>query len=323
MSIKFYASTLIVALSAPQSFAVNTPPLNSQLPLLIESAYNADNPVQVVQNKVVQLATNVVNDQLDQVEQDALSSTNFTHLELTLGTDSFGLDSGTDTLLEGIGVYRLHETDSLFLFNQSSFVLFDDRNTFNTGFGIRSINAEENLILGANIFYDYEANSGHARHGYGLEALTSVIEMRANQYRANTGTIVYKGINETALDGNDYSITAQLPYLYSSSLYIKQSNWKDGVGYSTKHKEWGVNMEILPDLNIRLASQSKDSASAKFTGAITYTQQLGADFSPAANDKQRQHTTLSPVREKLHQPVQRENRIQKKTIKLGVTVSGY
>ena len=32
---------------------------------------------------------------------------------------------------------------------------------------------------------------------------------------------------------------------------------------------------------------------------------------------------MKPIREKLHKPVQRENRIAKKAIKLGVTVSGY
>jgi hypothetical protein len=32
---------------------------------------------------------------------------------------------------------------------------------------------------------------------------------------------------------------------------------------------------------------------------------------------------LKPIREKLYKPVQRENRIAKKAIKLGVTVSGY
>jgi hypothetical protein len=34
-------------------------------------------------------------------------------------------------------------------------------------------------------------------------------------------------------------------------------------------------------------------------------------------------TKLKPIREKLYQPVQRENRIMKKAIKMGVTVSGY
>ena len=34
-------------------------------------------------------------------------------------------------------------------------------------------------------------------------------------------------------------------------------------------------------------------------------------------------TKFEPIREKLYKPVQRENRIMKKAIKLGVTVTGY
>lgn len=324
MSPRFYLSTLIIALSTPQSFAIENNLLTTELPLLIESAYNSDNPQQVIKNKAVQLATNLVNDQLKNVEDKAQTTTDFTHLELSLGTDSFGLDAGNKFILEGLGVYRLHETDRMFIFNQSSFVLFDERNTFNTGFGVRTINADNTLILGANLFYDYESNSGHSRHGYGAEALTSVLEFRTNEYRANTGTIVYQGINETALDGRDYSITAQLPYFYSSNIYAKQGTWFDDAGYSTKHKEWGTNLELYPNLTLRLASQQTDNADSKFTGAITYTRQLGADFSsPVDSNKQRTSNQLTSVKDKFYQPVQRENRIQKKSIKLGVTVSGY
>lgn len=34
-------------------------------------------------------------------------------------------------------------------------------------------------------------------------------------------------------------------------------------------------------------------------------------------------SNLKPIRDKLNKPVQRENRIMKKAIKIGVTVSGY
>ena len=323
MAIRYYFGALVASLCTAQSFALEQN-LETEIPLLIDAAYNSDTPALVITNKVVQLASSAANNKLDEVEKEAVESTDLTHLEITLGTDSLGLDSGTDTMLEGVGVYRLYESDELFLFNQSSFVLFDDRNTINTGFGVRNINEDETLILGANIFYDYESSSGHARHGYGVEALTSVLEFRANKYKANSGVIVYKGINESALDGLDYSVTAQLPYFHSSNIYAKQSKWEDGLGYETKHTEWGLNAEVMPDLTVRLASQQQDSNDAKFVASITYTKKLGADFvSVGETTAARLDPELSSVREKLYKPVQRENRIQKKSIKLGVTVSGY
>ena len=320
----YFYSIAFTSLCTTQSFAMDN--LSTEIPVLIDSAYNSGTPSTVIKNKVVQLASSATNNKLDQIEETTVDSTDFTHLELSIGSDSFDLDSGTGLTVEGIGVYRLYESDDLFVFNQSSFVLFDDRNTLNTGFGVRTINDAETLILGTNIFYDYESSSGHTRYGYGLEAITSLLEFRANQYKAISGTIEYKGIYESTLDGYDYSVTAQLPYFYSSNIYAKQSNWKDTQSYAITQKEWGVNAEILPNLNFRIASQKTDNNTAKLTGSITYTKQFGAGFTTidtADETKTRLSTKLGSVREKLYKPVQRENRIIKKAIKLGVTVSGY
>ena len=176
MAIRYYFGALVASLCTAQSFALEQN-LETEIPLLIDAAYNSDTPALVITNKVVQLASSAANNKLDEVEKEAVESTDLTHLEITLGTDSLGLDSGTDTMLEGVGVYRLYESDELFLFNQSSFVLFDDRNTINTGFGVRNINEDETLILGANIFYDYESSSGHARQVTVLKRLPRCLNL--------------------------------------------------------------------------------------------------------------------------------------------------
>jgi len=43
--------------------------------------------------------------------------------------------------------------------------------------------------MGANAFYDYEMESEHKRTGFGVELLTSLLELRANKYNAVSGTI--------------------------------------------------------------------------------------------------------------------------------------
>ena len=161
----------------------------------------------------------LANSKLNLLEDEILSETGFTHLEFSLGSDIFGLDSGTKTKSEVMAVYGLHETNNLFLFNQTSIVNFDSRRTFNIGLGARHITDDETLILGANAFYDYESKSGHKRSSLGFELLTAMLEFRANTYNAISGTIAYNGINETALDGSDMKLTANLPYLYSSNVY--------------------------------------------------------------------------------------------------------
>ena len=266
----------------------------------------------------------LANSKLNLLEDKILSETGFTHLELSLGSDVFGLDSGTKTQSEVMAVYGLHETSNLFLFNQTSIVNFDSRRTFNIGLGARHITDDETLILGANAFYDYETKSGHKRSSLGFELLTAMLEFRANTYNAISGTIAYNGINETALDGRDMKLTANLPYLYSSNVYYSSGKWKDNLGYETKTKEFGVTAEVLPNLFVNVAQQKKDSTKAKTVASISYSIPIGNAAKPKrVMQDGNWDSRMKPIREKLYKPVQRENRIMKKAIKLGVTVSGY
>ena len=266
----------------------------------------------------------LANSKLNLLEDEILSETGFTHLEFSLGSDIFGLDSGTKTKSEVMAVYGLHETNNLFLFNQTSIVNFDSRRTFNIGLGARHITDDETLILGANAFYDYESKSGHKRSSLGFELLTAMLEFRANTYNAISGTIAYNGINETALDGRDMKLTANLPYLYSSNVYYSSGKWKDGLGYETKTKEFGITAEVLPNLFVTVAQQKKDSTKATTVASISYSIPLGnAAKTKRVMQDGNWDSRMKPIREKLYKPVQRENRIMKKAIKLGVTVSGY
>ena len=266
----------------------------------------------------------LANSNLNLIEDAILSETGFSHLEFSLGSDVFGLDSGTKTKSEVMAVYGLHETSNLFLFNQTSIVNFDSRRTFNIGLGARHITDDETLILGANAFYDYESKSGHKRSSLGFELLTAMFEFRANTYNAISGTIAYNGINETALDGRDMKLTANLPYLYSSNVYYSSGKWKDGLGYETKTKEFGINAEVLPNLFVNVAQQKKDSTKAETVASISYSIPLGnAAKTKRVMQDGNWDSRMKPIREKLYKPVQRENRIMKKAIKIGVTVSGY
>lgn len=274
-------------------------------------------------NDVRAYAFSAANAEIDKAEQAILARTNFTYLELSLGTDSFGLDGSTDILVEAMAVYRLKETKNWFLFNQSSLVNFDGRNTINSGLGARYITDDEKLIVGANVFYDHELKSNHKRTGIGVEALTSLFEFRANKYNAISSEIMFEGIAETALDGSDIKLTANLPYFYSSNAYYTASEWKDGIGYKTKTKEWGLQAEIIPNFILGVAKQKQDSNKTYTVASVNYSIPLGQSALPR---KQMQdgvwRTKFEPIREKLYKPVQRENRIMKKSVKLGLVVSG-
>jgi hypothetical protein len=73
-----------------------------------------------------------------------------------------------------------------------------------------------------------------------------------------------------------------------------------------------------------VAQQKKDSTKTKTVASISYSMPIG---NTAKTKRVMQDgnwdSRIKPIREKLYKPVQRENRIMKKAIKLGVTVSGY
>ena len=263
------------------------------------------------------------NGELDKVTDSILSTSNLTHLDVSLGGDSFGLDTGTKTKTEIIGTYRLRETKNGFLFNQGSAIDFNDRTTVNLGIGYRNINKAQTVITGINVFYDYELDAKHRRAGAGIEWLTSLAEFRYNLYNAQTKTRLYDGINETALNGSDVKLTAKLPYLYDSDVYYRQAKWKEG-SYKSTQKEWGLTAEIIPNVVLGLSRQKADSRKQKTIASLFYSVPLGGDSERLREIKDGSWSAgLVPIRNQLYRPVQRENRIMKKAMRLGVVVSGY
>ena len=283
------------------------------------------NTTEVVADEVSKYALGTLNSGLNFIEDRALATTNFTHLELSLGSDTFGLNTtGSKISAEIMSVYRLYEDETTFLFNQSSLTRFNNRTTLNTGLGARYITPDEKMIFGANAFYDYEIEAKHKRTGLGVEFITSMFEVRANRYNAVSGAMSGgKYDTEAALDGRDFKLTANLPYFYSSNVYFTDGQWKDGAGYVTNTEEFGLKAELLPNAYFTVASQQQDLGKRQQVASFSYTIPLGK----AASEKKKMQdgswsANLKPIREKLYEPVQRENKVMKKAIKLGLTVSG-
>ena len=281
----------------------------------------SENQGDTIRSYLSRYSFGLINSEIDKTERKIESSTNFTHLNLNIGSDSFGLRNGSSALTELMAVYRLYETPNSFFFNQTSVSNFDGRNTVNIGIGARYIFNADTTILGANTFFDYELDSAHRRLGLGAELITSLLDIRANSYDAQSGTISYKGVDETALDGYDVKFTGKIPY---ADIYFEKSYWTDNSGYKTNNEELGISAEIIKNLTLTVAQQKKESKDAVGVIALNYSIPLGAKSSIVDSKADREFTfKLKSVRSELYKPVQRENRIMKKSIKLGVTVSGY
>ena len=115
--------------------------------------------------------------------------------------------------------------------------------------------------------------------------------------------------------------TGKRPY---ADIYFEKSYWTDNVGFKTNNEELGISAEIAKNLTLTVAQQKKESKDTAGVIALNYSIPLGAKRSTTSSKADRDFTfKLKSVRSELYKPVQRENRIMKKSIKLGVTVSGY
>lgn len=97
------------------------------------------------------------------------------------------------------------------MFNQTSLVSFDGRNTINFGIGARHISDDETVIVGANVFYDYEMDSEHKRNGFGVELLTSLLELRANNTMPYPVQLRTKALTKLHLMGMILRLAATCP----------------------------------------------------------------------------------------------------------------
>ena len=146
-------------------------------------------------------------------------------------------------------------------FTQGSIYFSDnDQETLNLGIGQRRLIDNENLMLGANMFFDEEFTSRHRRASFGVEAITSVGSLRANQYYGLSGWKTVKGVREKALDGHDMEVGAPLPYLPWTKAYYRTFEWEAASGTDDlKGDEMSLEANLPFGLNVEVGKRSNDN----------------------------------------------------------------
>ena len=208
-------------------------------------------------------------------------------------------------------------------FTQGSIYFSDnDRETLNLGIGKRKLVNNDTLILGANIFYDHELDYDHQRSSLGLEAISSVGSLRANQY---FGISKFKsglnGTREKALDGSDIEVGAPLPYLPWTNFSLRSFKWEgaDGVP-DLKGDEMSLEAQFPMGLNVEVGKRSNDGTTedVEFIN-ITWTCCNKKEQNFGIGDKAYDLTSVADQR---FQKVKRQNLIVKQS-ELGLTVIGF
>ncbi|MBI4227138.1 MAG: inverse autotransporter beta domain-containing protein [Candidatus Omnitrophica bacterium] len=165
----------------------------------------------------------------------------------------FGFHAEDDTAFRGFAdlifpLYRpADRTSAVFLEPRVSHV--DHATLWNFGAGYRRLVRDGAWLVGANTFYDYQAQRHHTRLGIGVEALSAYAELRANGYFGLSPTrIIQEDAStmnvERAVDGYDIEVGVPVPH-YSRLKLFGGYEWYDFKKFKNR-EGWSIRAEYRP-----------------------------------------------------------------------------
>jgi hypothetical protein len=222
-----------------------------------------------------------------------------------------------------MSVNEILKIDSGTIFNQTSFNNHDGDQTINIGFGARKLFNENKVLVGSNIFYDHQFNNTHERTGAGIEAISSIFDVRGNYYNALSSRRVNDdGLIERALDGWDTQIDYHLPIKHDVSVFLNAFEFENPEAtsdFKQTGNKMGLNAKFghfLIEAGYMDDNQENDSV----YGSIKFVINMGEDKIYNSKDP----LEMLYVGNKLYEPVKRENKIRVVKINAsGLSASGF
>ena len=221
-----------------------------------------------------------------------------------------------------MSVTELLKIDSGTVFNQTSLNTHDNDETVNIGFGFRKLLNDNKILIGSNIFYDHQFDLNHKRTGAGLEAISSIFDLRGNYYNALSGSKTTSDGSERALDGWDTQLDYHLPGEKDVNIFanlFEFENPDSASTYEEKGTKFGANAS-LGNFIIEGGYLDDNQNNDAFFGSIKFVVKLGDN----GEKKKQNFLEYTDISDKLYQPVKRENKIRVvKISKSGVKVGGF
>lgn len=135
----------------------------------------------------------------------------------------------------------------------------DERYIVNLGLGTRKLFKDNTWMLGLNNFYDYDIENEHFRTSIGAEIKSAVTELSINRYM-KLGDPYNE---ENVLDGWDYRISTQMPYVHSVKLVFNGYEWEGVTRQDIKGNQYGSEVLLTPNLNLEVFYDDKDKKGLK------------------------------------------------------------
>ncbi len=199
----------------------------------------------------------------------------------------------------------------------------DRRITANAGLGYRRLMFGNKVLAGVNSFLDYEHDFHHSRASIGAELRWAGLDFYANNYWNLSGKhTADSGSVEEPLDGHDFEITAQLPYLRWARARGKRF-WWDTVAASEDVKGWSASLEMDLHANLQLEAGIKDTNTIDSEAFVQIRFRLASANRPTAFSEPVDGTAwrLRDMRDHTLDKVRRENKISVERTSGGVVIA--
>jgi hypothetical protein len=122
----------------------------------------------------------------------------------------------------------------------------------NFGLGIRKLSDDNNTLVGFNAFIDNDFTETNRRASLGLELRNSVLDFHTNIYQG-----LQDSQDERVLDGWEYRLAGQVPYLHWSKVFINYYEWDGVLREDIKGTKYGSDMILTNSLDLELAYDDK------------------------------------------------------------------
>ena len=132
----------------------------------------------------------------------------------------------------------------------------DERIIGNLGFGARKLAQDNTILYGINSFYDIDLENEHKRGSIGAEVRSAVLAFHFNKYQRISDD--YN--EENVLNGWEYQLSSQIPYLHWASAFVNEYRWDGVLREDVRGKKMGSEMLLTPNLNMEIAYDDKDKA---------------------------------------------------------------
>ena len=132
----------------------------------------------------------------------------------------------------------------------------DERIIGNLGFGARKLTQDKTILYGVNSFYDVDLEENHTRASLGAEVRSAVLKFHFNKYEGLSD----ENNDENVLDGWDYQLSSQIPYLHWASAFVNGYRWDGVLRDDVSGRKLGSEMLLTPNLNMEIAYDDKDKS---------------------------------------------------------------